>query len=275
MKIYLLLCTGFSYKFPINLVNEHRWRKFHRKVSKVVLSHPVVTDNAYTKEFSKGNISLKEQSIFVQQFSVFSQLFLVSQLLKIINAPSKSEMRNGKEILCNELGVVFNSNGSIEGGTYSSKHAHFEWLLDVGKGLGLEYNELGKRCLGSKSTLYFCDELERLYGSQDDSTALAASYAIENWAQAGFWDELIEGFNKINKKRINNNEKPLPMAFWKFHSQLEKEHAAHTEKELKDVYFSNRIKDEELFLYNCEEMLDAIERFWLGLKNINSIKKRI
>ena len=272
MKIYWLLITVIRcYEFPHHLVDEHRWKRFHRKVSNVVLSHPVVIDNTYTKEFSKGELSSKDQAIFVQQFSVFSQLFLVAQLLKIINAPSKTEMRDGKEILCNELGVVFNSNGSIEGGTYSSKHAHFEWLLDVGKGLGLDYNDLGKRCVGSKSTLYFCDELERLYGSQDDTTAIAASYAIENWAQAGFWDELIKGFSKINKKRIDNNEKPLPMAFWKFHSQLEKEHAAHTEKELKDVYLSNRIKDEELFLYNCEEMLDAIERFWLGLNKMNSL----
>ena len=43
----------------------------------------------------------------MQQFSVFSQLFLVAQLQKIINAPTLEEMRDGKEILANEIGVVF------------------------------------------------------------------------------------------------------------------------------------------------------------------------
>ena len=41
------------------------------------------------------------------QFSVFSNLFLLAQLRKVINSPSLHEMREGKEILANELGVVF------------------------------------------------------------------------------------------------------------------------------------------------------------------------
>ena len=180
-------------------------------------------------------------------------------------------MRDGKEILCNELGVAFNSNGSIQDGTYSHTSAHFEWLLDVGKALHLNYDDLGKRYHGSKSTLYLCDELSRLYGSSYDTTAIAASYAIENWAQAGFWDELVEGFRKINKKRKDNHQVPLPLGFWTFHSKLEKEHARHTEQELKSVYLSNRIKDEELFLYNCEEMLDAIQIFWSGLEKTSTL----
>ena len=143
MKIYWLLFTPIqSFKFPSHFVDLYRWKRFHRKVSKVVLNHPVVTENTYTKEFSKGNMSLKEQAIFVQQFSVFSQLFLVAQLLKIINSPTQTEMRDGKEILCNELGVAFNSNGSIQDGTYSHTSAHFEWLLDVGKALQLNYDDL-------------------------------------------------------------------------------------------------------------------------------------
>ena len=33
----------------------------------------------------------------------------------------------------------------------------------------------------------------RIYGSDDSSTAEGASYAVENWAAAGFWKELIAG----------------------------------------------------------------------------------
>jgi hypothetical protein len=42
---------------------------------------------------------------------VFSNLFLVAQLFKTINADSLQGMRASKEILANEIGVVFNAGG--------------------------------------------------------------------------------------------------------------------------------------------------------------------
>ena len=253
-----------SFSVINKMSKQMKWHQFHNRVSKSVLSHPVVTNNSFTKEFSNGQACLTKQKVLVQQFSVFSQLFLIAQLKKIINAPNLDEMRDGKEILCNELGVKF-YNGSIEKGTYSHSYAHYEWLVHMAKELGLNYNDLGKRCLGNPSTLYFCDELSRLYGSSNDNVAIAASYAIENWAQAGFWNELIKGFEIINEKRIQNKEKPLPLGFWKFHAKLEEQHAAHTVEELKSVYLDNRITDSEDFIFYCEEMLDAIDIFWRGI----------
>ena len=41
------------------------------------------------------------------QFSVFSNLFLLAQLNKVINSPTLEGAREGKEILANEIGVVF------------------------------------------------------------------------------------------------------------------------------------------------------------------------
>tara|TARA_B000000565_G_scaffold62565_1_gene41569 strand:+ start:26031 stop:26876 length:846 start_codon:yes stop_codon:yes gene_type:complete len=254
-----------------SFIKELKWKRFHRKVQDTVLTHPVVTNNRYTKEFAKGTASLNEQRVFIQQFSVFSQLFLIAQLTKVINAPTIEEMRDGKEILCNELGVEFNKSGSIEKGVYRHKSAHFEWLSDIAKDLGFKYTNIGRRKVGSVDTLYFCDELNRLYGSDDDVTAIAASYAIENWAQAGFWDELTQGFDIINQKRASNNQKPLSLSFWKYHSMIESQHAAHTVEELKEVYLSGRIEDEYTFLYLCEEMLDAINIFWKGLENNQKI----
>ena len=250
-----------------SFIKEFKWKRFHRKVSNTVLTHPVVTDNKYTKEFSKGTSSINEQRVLIQQFSVFSQLFLIAQLLKVINAPTKEEMREGKEILCNELGVEFNKSGSIEKGVYRHTSSHFEWLAGIAIDLGFQYQNIGRRNVGSVDTLYFCDELNRLYGSDDDVTAIAASYAIENWAQAGFWDELTQGFDIINKKRINDNLKPLSLSFWKYHSIIESQHAAHTMEELKEIYLSGRIEDEYIFLCICEEMLDAINIFWKGLED--------
>ena len=123
---------------------------------------------------------------------MFSQLFLVAQLQKIINAPTLEEMRDGKEILANEIGVVFKgkdtradsvaaTTGTVDGGVYKHRAAHFEWLLDVAEPLGLEFGDLGKRRVGSADTVHFCDELARLYANEDDTTSIAASFAIENW----------------------------------------------------------------------------------------------
>ena len=60
-------------------------------------------------------------------------------------------MRESKEILLNELGVVYNSgdddkdeilqtNGTVEGGIYMNKAAHFEWLIDVAHSFDLDFN---------------------------------------------------------------------------------------------------------------------------------------
>ncbi len=268
--VFLFINKTYALSGVKLLSNEIKWNKFHDKVSKAVLNHPVVIDNTFTKKFSKGEASLNKQKVLVQQFSVFSQLFLIAQLMKVINAPNINEMRDGKEILCNELGVEFN-NDSIEKGTYRHSSAHFEWLVDMAEELGLYYNDLGKRYLGNPNTLHFCDELSRLYGSPRDSVAIAASYAIENWAQAGFWNELIEGFEIINKKRIQNKQKPLPLAFWKFHAKLEEKHAAHTVEELKSVFLDDRITDSEDFIFYCEEMLDAINIFWKGIEKCDLV----
>ena len=62
--------------------------------------------------------------------------------------------------------------------------AHFEWLLRFGQPLGLTFNDMGKRRHGTASTLLFCDELFRLYGSDDYNEAMGAAFAVENWAAA-------------------------------------------------------------------------------------------
>ena len=161
----------------------------------------------------------------MKQFSVFSNLFLLAQLRKIINAPEIEDMREGKEILANELGVIFkppgakptlegcdpdvvSSVGSVEGGIYSHRAAHFEWLLDVGKPLGLEFQDLGKRAHGSPATLHFCDKLYEIYGSDDSSVSLGASFAIEHWANAGSRDDSFPSPDRISPRETAHGIAP-------------------------------------------------------------------
>jgi pyrroloquinoline quinone (PQQ) biosynthesis protein C len=286
----MMLCTGLMMPLlvPALVVTPS---PFATRALTIVSKHPIVTRNDYTEWFANGDATVPQARDLVKQFSVFSNLFLLAQLNKVINAPTLDEMREGKEILANEIGVVFkpkkkrskdvagqydpsivSTSGTVEGGVYSNRAAHFEWLCDVGKGLGLRFDDLGKRKHGSEATLHFCDKLYEIYGSDDLSVSLGASFAIEHWANAGFWDDLVSGFTKLNNRPGPGVElddgsisHTTPLGFWKFHSALEAQHAEHTMEELEEAYAAGRITDEAKFEAAANAMLDACGIFWAGL----------
>jgi len=262
------------------------WDHFLRRVTETVMQHPVVTENEYCIWFARGEATRRQVRDLVQQFSVFSQLFIVAQLLKTINAPTLEQQRESREILANELGVVFRSGrtsparesieaadidrlgdpelvsteGTVDGGTFRFTATHFEWLLGVARPLGLEFAELGKRRLGWPSTIHYCDELARLYGSEDPDIGEGASFAVEHWAAAGFWKQLIAGLEQFRDRECPE----LRLAFFTWHDRVEDQHAAHTLDELREAYRRPDF-DEEKFLQGAREMLDGVKAFWDGL----------
>ncbi|VAW98403.1 FIG00857466: hypothetical protein [hydrothermal vent metagenome] len=250
-----------------------RFINFYSRIKLELLQHSVICENKYTSWFSLGGMTREQLKYFVIQFSVFSNLFLIAQLLKTINADSLESMRASKQILVNELGVIYRSNhqstdnnpldscdGTVEGGSYHFGAAHFEWLLQLAKSIGLEFNDIGKRRHGAKSTLFFCDELNRLYANEDYVISQASSFAVENWAAAGFWKELIAGFTEYEKK----SKQDVPLFFFTRHDEIEAQHAKHTLNELEDMYFCEEI-NEDVFISSGNEMLDAVNVFWNGL----------
>src|SRR4029079_1250060 len=144
----------------------------------------VVTKNEYTGWFSRGDLSLDQVRHFTVQFSVFSNQFLLAALNRVINADSPQSARESKEILMNELGVIYNpggksdghgvatgdevdpalvsTSGTVNGGKFRFEAAHFEWLLRFGQPLGLTFDDMGKRRHGIPSTNPSSDELSRL-----------------------------------------------------------------------------------------------------------------
>ncbi len=250
-----------------------RMEQFKARLQNEVLSHPVLTANPYTAWFKGGDITLEQARAFLIQFSVFSNEFLVAQLRKMLNAETMDEMRASKEILANEIGVGFRASageedpelgsitGSIEGGVFRFRAAHFELLVRMAKDLGLRFEDLGKRRFGTESTRFFCDELLRLYGHEDYATGEAASWAVENWAAAGFWDELVEGWQRFQARQ---GLKKLNLTFFRWHARLEANHAHHTWEEL-ETFHSSRLIDEDAFIQHANEMLDGVFAFWKGL----------
>lgn len=263
------------------------YEKFLKRVDNELLVHDIIKTNEYTEWFRQGDLNDDDVRYFTQQFSVFSNLFLIAQLKKVINAETLEEMRASKEILCNELGTVFkrkvnetdksiqdrvnnqesegdpslvNTEGSIDGGTFKFKAAHFEWLLNFAKPLGMEFKDLGKRKHGSKSTLHFTDELERLYGNEEFIIGAGASFAVENWAAAGFWQDLISGLKAYKEKQKMN----IHLGFFTWHDKVEAQHAEHTQEELEEIYFIEGF-DEDKFIETGKEMLNGVAIFWAGL----------
>ena len=82
----------------------------------------------------------------------------------------------------------------------------------MAEGLGLGFDDIGKRRHGRPATLHFCDELHRLYGSEDAQIAEGASFAVENWAAAGFWQELEDGLSKSSTSGIPTSGRLLHLA---------------------------------------------------------------
>jgi hypothetical protein len=234
--------------------------QFRRSVASHIEDHPIVRMNRFTSWFSRGEASLEELRHFTVQFSVFSHLFIEAQLRKCINARDLASYRASKEILMNELGVTFAEGGSVENGRFTFRAAHFEWLLSFAASLGLRFEELGKRELGTPSTLAFCDALMTWYASPDQSESTGASHAIEHWAAAGFWKQLIQGLRHIKQTRIPD----MPLGFWVWHDQIEDQHAAHTDDEL-TAAFQRPGFDERAFLRGGTAVLNAVETFWEGL----------
>lgn len=262
---------------------------FLTEVEREFLQHRIITSNAYTRWFSEGNATDEELRHFIRQFSVFSNQFLVAALLKTINSPTLGQSRASREILLNELGVIYrkagqptgnrvtqtqeekdqegdpelvSTEGTVDGGICRFRAAHFEWLVGVAEGLGLGYADIGKRKHGRPTTLHFCDQLSRLYGSDDPQIAEGASFAVENWAAAGFWQELEDGLTQIKQTR----HPQLHLAFFTWHNRVEAQHAGHTLEELEQVYFKPDF-DRAKFIQGGREILDAIAVFWDGLNS--------
>ena len=148
---------------------------------------------------------------------------------------------------------LVSTEGTVDGGIFRVPGGPLRVAAGRRRGAGLGFDDIGKREHGRPSTLHFCDELQRLYGSEDAQVAEGASFAVENWAAAGFWQELEDGLMRIKRERHPH----LRLAFFTWHNRVEAQHAGHTMEELEEVYFDpgfSRIEASS----GAREVLDAI-----------------
>ena len=249
---------------------------FKERIERELFRHPVITDNAYTRWFSRGEASLTQVEDLLLQFSVFSNHFLIVQAKRMVNAESEEAERGARFILMSECGVELDrATGSTEDRVFKTVSAHINWLRQVGAAIGIEARRMGRWSLGTPATHAFLDGLDRTYGSRDGWIGAGASFAIENWAGFGigrepefearnFWKELIVGLEGCNRERQAAGLAPLPLGFFQYHFELESGHAANVWRELEET-FSDPAFDQEKFLAGGKEALDSIHIFWKGL----------
>jgi hypothetical protein len=245
-------------------------------IRRELFDHPVITRNAYTEWFARGEADEDQVAELLMQFSVFSNHFLVVQVKRMVNAGTLEGEACARDILLNELGVAIDHRtGAAEGRTFRSANAHLNWLRECAAPLGLSPLELGKWKNGSAATHRFLDGLDRTYGSRDGNMGAGASFAIETWAAFGigagpelearnFWKQLVVGLEAFNERREAAGLKPLPLGFFKFHFETESGHGAGVWKELEQIQDKPDF-DARRFLKGGRQALDAIHQFWLGL----------
>ena len=233
---------------------------------------PSSTANRYTPWFATGDATRGEVRHLTVQFSVFSHLFVEAQLRKVINAADLETYRAGKEILLNELGVVFNAGGrpapadgtdpdlvategTVDGGRFRFGAAHFEWLLRFAAPLGLGFDDLGKRRHGTAADAALLRRAARglrRRGRRRPPRARATRWSTGPPPGSGRSSSpACEAF----KARECAD---LPLAFWTWHDKVEDQHAAHTDDELAEAYAQPWF-DEDRFLAGAARMLDGVQ----------------
>lgn len=251
--------------------------EFLKKVERYVLSHEVIVNNRYTKIVKVEGFNTAQIKDLYIQFSVFSKGFIPIEAKRYANATDEEAEEGSRKILGNELGVPLSmKKHDIEGGRFSHKLAHINWLRKDGEDLGIPRMMLGDWRQGTPLTLEMLDGLEFVYGSRDKNISDAASFAVESWAAYGigkgeeaesnnFWQELIVAINKYSEKyRVSHDLKPLDISFFQYHYDIEVGHREIVEAMLRGTFYKDGF-DEGKWLEGGSKALDAVHKLWIGL----------
>ncbi len=244
-------------------VESHRGPEFQQLLIDIaarVMSHPIVASNRYLRRFADG-VTFAQARHECQQFSIFALQFDVAQAKLVSNAPTYDAYLERLHVLLNEKGIPYKDG--FEGeltGHWRLGSVHFSWLMNMGKGLGLEFEDLGKIWLALPGTEAFVDATFNNYAGIDPNTAEGAAFAIENWAANYLWKPWIAGMEKLNATQPQKVE----LGYLKYHNLEEEHHSQATLDELLESFTEPWFATEK-FLAGAEAMLtDGVQAYYVS-----------
>jgi hypothetical protein len=225
-----------------------------------VMCHPIVAGNRYLERFARG-VTFSQARHELQQFSVFAAQFDVAQAKLVANAPTLEAYLERLKVLLNEKGIPYENGFEGElNGHWSLDTVHFTWLRSMAEGLNLDFEDLAKIWIAQPGTKAFVDATFQCYASTDQSTALGASFGIENWAANSLWKPWIAGMKKLNGTFV----RPVNLGYLTYHDLEEEHHSQATLDELLEN-FQEPWFDSQRFLAGAEQILtDGVQAYYVS-----------
>lgn len=223
-----------------------------------VMCHPIVAGNRYLERFAEG-VTFSQARHELQQFSVFAAQFDVAQAKLVANAPTPEAYLERLKVLLNEKGIPYENGFEGElSGHWSLDTVHFTWMRSMADGLDLRFEDLAKIWIAQPGTKAFVDATFQCYASTDQSTALGASFAIQNWAANSLWKPWIAGMKKLNGTLV----RPVNLGYLTYHDLEEEHHSQATLDELLEN-FQEPWFDSHRFLEGAETILtEGVEAYY-------------
>ncbi len=234
------------------------------RVDALVAHHPVVERNRYTAWFSGGAATRGEVRHLTVQFSVFSHLFVEAQLRKVINAADLDIDRAGKEILLNELGVVFNAD--VVRADQAPTRIWWRRRAPSTAGGSASVPRTSSGCSGSRRPWAWASTISASVATAPDRRCSSATSSLRLTAQrmhrsprarrrrrALGGGGVLEGAHRRARGLPGSRVcERLPLAFWTWHDKVEDQHAAHTSDEVEVGVRLQPWFDAEAFAGRCQ-----------------------
>jgi pyrroloquinoline-quinone synthase len=225
---------------------------FYQEMRENVLRHGAI-NNPYLDRFKTGALNDQELGQFAVEFYNFARFFPKILVAQLVNTED--------EAVADELTTVLYS----ELGDGRAKNRHELLYRDFMRSVGIDIHQAMTRPM-LPSTRAYIDGMEQLYSDGNHSTALGASFGLENMAIT-MWDHLIPGLTRLCEQRYPQ----MDMTYFTFHRELESTH----EEAMKNAVAAVEghategalsWQEQSDFRRGTKAVLDYLEGFWMGLE---------
>jgi pyrroloquinoline-quinone synthase len=224
---------------------------FYLEMRQAVLAHGAI-NNSYLDRFRSGALSDSELKEFAVEFYNFARFFPRILVAQLVNTEDEQVADELTKVLYSELG-----DGHI-------RQRHELLYRDFLRSVGIDVHEAMIRPM-LPSTRAYIDGMEHLYSNGNHTTALGASFGLENMAIT-MWDHLIPGLTYLKTARYPH----MDITYFTFHRELESTHEDAMAQAVAAVQAGDHAgmsdQDKNDFRFGVDAVLGYLEGFWAGLE---------